>query len=311
MTPVEAMHRRANDSTRVPDSSKVGPALGVLGPDELTRIHLRDEFLETIGERRRPFIVAQGSLWNAELYDDKHSFVWKMGAELLELLQAKPGERILDLGCGTGHLTEQITAAGAKVVGVDRSPDMIQQAKEKYPALPFEVMDAREIVFAEPFDAVFSNATLHWIKEPEKVIAGIARVLRPRGRFVAEFGGKGNVAGLLAAVASAWHKIGLAGPAPDPWYYPSIAEYSSLLEKHSMEVTYAILFKRPTALEDGERGLHNWLTMFGGSFLDQLLAAQRESALSAIEREARPALWRNGQWVMDYRRLRIVAQKMS
>jgi len=255
--------------------------------------------------------VAQGSQWNAGLYDDKHSFVWKMAAGLLELLEAKARERILDLGCGTGHLTEQIAASGAKVVGVDLSSEMIRQAKEKYPALQFELMDAREIAFAEPFDAVFSNATLHWIKEPEKVITRIATVLRPRGRFVAEFGGKGNVGGLMAAVEQAWRKIGVSGPTPDPWYYPSIAEYAARLEKHGMEVTYAILFDRPTPLEDGERGLRNWLSMFGGSFLGQLSAEQREVTLLAIEQEARPALWRDSQWVMDYRRLRIVAKKQS
>lgn len=255
--------------------------------------------------------MAQESQWNAGLYDEKHSFVWKMTAGLLELLEAKAGERILDLGCGTGHLTEQIAASGAKVVGVDRSSDMIRQAREKYPALQFEVLDAREIAWSEPFDAVFSNAALHWIKEPEKVITRIATVLRPRGRFVAEFGGKGNVGGLMAAVEKTWGKIGVSGPAPDPWYYPGIAEYAGLLEKHGLEVTYAFLFDRPTPLEDGERGLRNWLSMFGGSFLGQLSAEQRELALAAIEQEARPALWRNSQWVMDYRRLRIVAKKLN
>ena len=255
--------------------------------------------------------MAQGSRWNAGLYDDKHSFVWKMAAGLLELLESKAGERILDLGCGTGHLTEQIAASGAEVVGVDRSSDMIRQAKEEHPALQFEVMDAREIAFAELFDAVFSNATLHWIKEPEKVIARIAAVLRPRGRFVAEFGGKGNVGALMTAVEQAWRKVGISGPTPDPWYYPSIAEYAGLLEKHRLEVTYAILFDRPTPLEDGERGLRNWLNMFGGSFLGQLSADQREATVAAIEQEARSALWRDSQWVMDYRRLRIIAKKLG
>jgi trans-aconitate methyltransferase len=255
--------------------------------------------------------VAQGSQWNAGLYDDKHSFVWKMAAGVLDLLEAKTGERILDLGCGTGHLTEQIARSGAKIVAIDRSPDMIRYAREKYPSLQFDVMDAREILFAEPFDAVFSNATLHWIKEPEKVVVGIAKALRPGGRFVAEFGGKGNVGGLMAGVVRVWHKLTLPGPTPDPWYYPSVAEYSSLLEKHRLEVTYAMLFDRPTPLEDGERGLRNWLTMFGGTFLDRLPERQRETALTAIEQEARPALHRDGQWVLDYRRLRIVAKKLS
>jgi trans-aconitate methyltransferase len=255
--------------------------------------------------------VAQGSQWNAELYDDKHSFVWKLAAGVLELLEAKSGERILDLGCGTGHLTAQIAAAGAKVVGVDKSPDMIQQAREKYPSVRFEVMDAREIAFPESFDAVFSNATLHWINEPGRVIAGIAKALRPGGRFVAEFGGKGNTRELLAAVERAWLKLGLPGPAPKPWYYPSIAEYAGLLERHGFEVTSALLFDRPTALEDGERGLRNWLEMFGGVILEKLSAQQRQQAIAAVEQESRPALLRDGHWVMDYRRLRVVARKKS
>jgi trans-aconitate methyltransferase len=253
--------------------------------------------------------VAQGSQWNAGLYDEKHSFVWKMAAGVLDLLEAKAGECILDLGCGTGHLTEKIAATGAKVVGVDRSPEMIRQARGKYPALQFDVMDAREIASAEPFDAVFSNATLHWIKEPAQVIVGIAGVLRPGGRFVAEFGGNGNTAQLLAALERAWGKLDGAGPPPNPWYYPRIAEYAGLLERHGLEVTYAILFDRPTPLEDGELGLRNWLEMFGGTFLNQLSASQRSATLAAVEEEARPALWRDGQWVMDYRRLRIMAKK--
>ena len=160
--------------------------------------------------------------------------------------------------------------ARRQVVGVKKSPEMIQQARAKYPSLKFEVMDAREIAFAEPFDAVFSNATLHWIKEPERAVAGIARALRPEGRFVAEFGGKGNVAGLTVATELAWHKVGLPGRAPSPWYYPSVGEYSTLLEKHGLEADVANLFDRPTALEDGARGLHNWLEMFGGAFLEQV-----------------------------------------
>jgi len=253
--------------------------------------------------------VAQESQWNAELYDEKHSFVWKMASAVLDLLDAKSGERILDLGCGTGHLTEQIAASGATVVGVDKSAEMIEQARQKHPAISFEVMDARELALAQLFDAVFSNATLHWITEPEKVIAGIAKILKPGGRFVAEFGGKGNVAEILAATQRAWHKLGLP-VSPNPWYYPSIAEYSTLLEKYGLEVTYANLFERPTALEDGARGLHNWLKMFGGVFLDALVPERREGTLAAIEREARPTLFHDDHWVMDYRRLRVVARKV-
>jgi trans-aconitate methyltransferase len=255
--------------------------------------------------------VAEKAKWDARLYDDKHSFVWKLAAGVLELLDAKAGERILDLGCGTGHLTARISEAGARVVGIDRSPEMIRQAKEKYPALRFEAMDAREITLDGNFDAVFSNATLHWIKEPERVIAGIKKSLRPGGRFVAEFGGKGNTGELLKAVPHAWVKLGLAGPAPHPWYYPSLAEYAGLLEHHGFEVTHATLFDRPTPLDDGERGLRNWLEMFGGTFVEGLPEATRERLLVEIERELRPKLFRDAHWVMDYRRLRVAAKRLE
>jgi len=255
--------------------------------------------------------VTEKAKWDAGLYDDKHSFVWKLAAATLELLDAKPGERILDLGCGTGHLTAQIAEAGANVLGVDRSPEMIHQARLKYPSLRFEVMDAREIALDGNFDAVFSNATLHWIKEPRQVIAGIKKSLRPGGRFVAEFGGKGNTAELLKAVQHAWQKLGLTGPAPHPWYYPSLAEYAGLLEEYGFEVTHATLFDRPTPLDDGERGLRNWLEMFGSAFAEGLPEATRKSLLAEIERELRPKLFRDDHWVMDYRRLRVVARRLG
>jgi trans-aconitate methyltransferase len=254
--------------------------------------------------------VAESSKWDAGLYDQKHSFVWKMAAGLLELLEAKPGEQILDVGCGTGHLTAQIAGNGATVTGLDSSPEMIRQAREIHPGIHFEVMDAREITLEEKFDAVFSNATLHWIKEPERAIEGIARVLRPGGRFVAEFGGKGNIAGLVSALERAWPALSLTGPIPNPWYYPSLAEYAGLLEKHGLEVTYGLLFDRPTPLEEGERGLRNWLGMFGGVILEKLPANQREKLIAEVEREARTTLFRDGAWLLDYRRLRVMAKRV-
>jgi SAM-dependent methyltransferase len=255
--------------------------------------------------------LADKAKWDAGLYDDKHSFVWKLAAGVLELLNAQPGERILDLGCGTGHLTAKIAAFGSQVVGVDRSPEMIRQAKEKYPSLRFEVMDARDIQLDGQFDAVFSNATLHWIKEPECVIAGIKTTLRPGGRFVAEFGGKGNTGELLKAIGDAWQKLDLAGPVPHPWYYPTIADYTGVLEHHGFEVTHATLFDRPTPLDDGVRGLRNWLEMFGSAFVEGLPDATRARLLSEIERELRPKLFHGDHWVMDYRRLRVAAKRQA
>ena len=254
--------------------------------------------------------MAQDAKWNAALYDQKHSFVWKLAEGLLDLLEAKAGEEILDVGCGTGHLTAKIAATGALVTGIDRSPEMIAQARKDHPAIRFEVADVRELKFRNQFDGVFSNATLHWITEPERAVMCIEDALRRGGRFVAEFGGRGNVAGLMGAIARAWKNLNLPGPLPAPWYYPSISEYSALLEKHHLEMTYAALFNRPTPLEGGASGLRNWLEMFGGVFAGGAPENLRHQLLEEIESEARFDLFHDGHWLMDYRRLRIVARKL-
>lgn len=250
--------------------------------------------------------------WDAKLYDDKHSFVWEKAKGVVELLSPKAGERILDLGCGTGRLTAEIAATGADVIGIDRSPEMISQAREQYPELHFEVADARHLRFERQFDAVFSNAVLHWIVEPELVVCSVASALAPRGRFVAEFGGKGNVSGVIDAINKAYAKFGIdPGLADNTWYYPSVAEYAALLEREGLEVRDAKLFDRPTRLEDGEKGLEAWLRMFAKFALDRLPAERQQEFVREIERQARPELFRNGSWELDYRRLRIAAWKQG
>ncbi len=199
--------------------------------------------------------------WNAELYDDKHSFVWKLGSSVVELLAPQPGERILDLGCGTGQLTALIAETGAEVVGLDNSPAMVEEARRLHPQLEFKEADAHDFDVAEPFDAVFSNAALHWIKEPDKVVACIAQSLKQDGRMAVEFGGHGNVRYLSTAIETASQSL-LGEMAPHPWYFPSIAEFAALLEYHGLEVTQAALIDRPTPLE-GDDGLRNWVRTFG------------------------------------------------
>ena len=247
--------------------------------------------------------------WDAALYEAKHAFVWQKARSLAKLLAPQPGERILDLGCGTGELTSEIAAHGALVIGVDRSRHMIDEARKKFPSLEFLVGDARALPFGEEFDAVFSNAALHWIQEAEQAVAGISRALKPCGRFVAEFGGKGNIAHLLAALENALARMGVSSSGANPWYYPSIGEYSGLLERHAFEVREAVLFERPTKLEDGERGLANFIAMFGESFCQRVPDRQRADYLRAVEDLARPALWKSDHWELDYRRLRLVAYK--
>ncbi len=301
--------------------------------------------------------------WNATEYDAKHAFVYEKAKGLVDLLAPKTGERILDLGCGTGALTAEIAARGAEVLGVDRSEEMIAQARKKFPALRFEVLDARELRFkAGPaqndnrdeaaaktekqiphpaktagirddkfrrfglegrtstkaadrmkwagFDAVFSNAVLHWIPEAEEVIAGVAHALKPGGRFVAEFGGRGNIQKLLAGFQRAFAALGM--PPPDgisPWFYPSVAEYAGMLERHGLEVREASLFDRPTGLEEGERGLENWIRVFRQTFVERMGEADAQRWIREVERQCRGELFHDGNWVLDYRRLRIAAWK--
>ncbi|HEX3355415.1 MAG TPA: methyltransferase domain-containing protein [Tepidisphaeraceae bacterium] len=247
--------------------------------------------------------------WDAKLYDDKHSFVWKFGADLIELLSPKSGERILDIGCGTGHLTKQIVDCGATVIGIDRSADMIAKAKAEFPKIEFEISDATDFHFDQPFDAAFSNAALHWVKPPERAVACISRALVPGGKFVAEFGGKGNVAQIEQAMAAASRDLG-EPLAPSPWYFPSIPEYSTLMEQHRMEVTFATLFERPTPLE-GPDGIQQWVRMFGQTFLAAMPQAKQEEFLERVAVHAKPALFQDGKWIADYRRLRIVARKRA
>jgi trans-aconitate methyltransferase len=254
--------------------------------------------------------TAATKTWDAALYDDKHSFVWKYGAGVLELLAPQPGERILDLGCGTGHLTAQIAVAGAEAIGIDKSAAMLDEARKQYPHLRFEQADAIDFAFDEPFDAVFSNAVLHWVIEPERAVACIARALKPGGRFVAEFGGKGNMTAINGAIVQALKAAGhLENAARSFWYFPSVGDYATLLERHGLEVTSAQLFHRPTPLEGGEEGLRIWMRMFANLFFVGLSTEQQDDVMQQVEAQLRPTFYREGTWIAPYRRLRIVASK--
>lgn len=246
--------------------------------------------------------------WDTELYEAQHAFVWQLGAGLIEILAPKPGERILDVGCGTGQLTQQIGERGADVLGVDSSPDMIGQARQNFPRLRFALQDAVSMTFDSEFDAVFSNAALHWILNAEAAAESMSRALRTGGRLVLEMGARGNIRQIHEAVESAFREhSGAALPAPRN-YFPSIGEYTTVLEAHRFEVRNAILFDRPTPLE-GERGMEQWIRQFCGFYLDELPPQSRQSAVNRAVEQLRPCLYRDGQWIADYRRLRVSAIK--
>jgi len=234
-------------------------------------------------------------VWDAALYQARHAYVFEHGESLIELLAPRKGERILDLGCGSGQLTAKIAQSGACVMGIDRSEEMIEEARRGFPALRFDVADAANFAVDQPLDAVFSNAALHWVKDAGGVAKSVARALRPGGRFVIEMGGKGNVQSIIAAVRE------VAGPVETPWYFPSVGEYAALLERHGFEVAFATLFDRPTRVE-GEDGLEDWLEMFAGSMVGTA-EIRREVANRAPRK-----MFQDGAWTLDYRRLRVVTK---
>lgn len=248
--------------------------------------------------------------WNTELYDGKNAFVWKHGRGVVELLAPQAGERILDLGCGTGHLTNQIASAGAEVIGLDKSQSMIEEARRLYPTLRFEIADATDFHFDQPFDAVFSNAAIHWMKDQPAVARCIWDALKPGGRFVAEFGGKGNIRAIRTALTDAVEAAGeTINAEPFARYYPAIGEYATLLEARGFRVTFATHFDRPTKLDEGEKGLRNWLFTFADNVVESVPESKREDVIAQVERALKPALFRDGSWFADYRRLRVVAYK--
>jgi trans-aconitate 2-methyltransferase len=251
-------------------------------------------------------MLAPMSTWDPALYRDKHAFVWENGRELVGLLAPKAAERILDVGCGPGQLTAEIAAAGAEVTGIDGSAAMLAEARKNYPELRFELMDAARISYDRQFHAVFSNAALHWVRDAGAAAAGMAHALRPGGRLVVEFGGKGNVQELRDAIGQALKAFDVRIP-ENTWFFPGIGEYAEMLERHGLEVTYASLFDRPTALAGG---LGDWIAMFGARYTAVMSPELREDFVRQVEDYARPALWRDGQWFADYRRLRITAVRL-
>jgi len=248
--------------------------------------------------------------WNAELYDNKHAFVSQYGEGVLELLDVKPGERILDLGCGTGDLAKLIWEHGADILGIDASPDMIAKAKAKYPELDFSVGNGTDFHFDELFDAVFTNAVLHWIHDADGVIKSVYNVLKTGGRFVGEFGGKDNNKLMLAAASTVLNKYGyIKGDVIIPWYFPSTAEYASRLEAGGFRVTFTSHFDRPTLLQDGRDGMVRWFDMFGSSLFQKIPAAELTQILNEITDLLQPTNEVDGEWYADYKRLRFVAVK--
>jgi SAM-dependent methyltransferase len=243
--------------------------------------------------------------WSPERYATNARFVAELGRPVLDLLAPRTGESILDLGCGDGVLTVELAARGARVIAVDSSPEMVAAARAR--GLDARVIDAHDLPFRECFDAVFSNAALHWMHDPDRVVAGVARALQAGGRFVGECGALGNVATLVHALEAGLERRGIDGRRANPWHFASGDEHRARLERWGFEVRQIETFRRPTRLPGDIVG---WLETFSASFTQLLPPEQRSRYIREVADDCRPALTdEHGDCFADYVRLRFAATR--
>ncbi len=243
--------------------------------------------------------------WQPDRYAKNARFVADLGAPVLALLAPKPHERVLDLGCGDGALTRRLVDSGCRVVGIDSSVPLVEAARHL--GLDARVGDGERLDFVDEFDAVFSNAALHWMTRPDDVIAGVYRALAPGGRFVGEFGGHGCVHKIRTALVDALDRRGISGGAKVPWYFPTPEDYGRRLERAGFRVDSIALIQRPTPLPGDITG---WLETFGESFTHALPEGERAGYLEDVRSTLEPQLRdESGTWVADYVRLRFSSTK--
>jgi SAM-dependent methyltransferase len=243
--------------------------------------------------------------WDPDRYARNASFVPELGQAALELLDPRPGERILDVGCGHGVLTEKLSTAGARVVGVDASAEQVAAARAR--GLDARVMSGEALTFSNEFDAVFSNAALHWMQRPDAVIAGVWNALVPGGRFVGEFGGGDNVRTTVRALSVALGRRGIDGAAVFPWYFPDDGEYRQKLEGVGFQVRSCVLIPRPTPLPGD---IADWMHTFCEAYLKAVPPTDEAAFISEVRTDLKPHLCDgDGRWTVDYVRLRFHAVK--
>lgn len=243
--------------------------------------------------------------WDSDKYSRDFSFVYQYGEDLIGLLHPEKGMKVLDLGCGTGNLTEKLYEAGAVASGIDSSSEQISRARQKYPNICFRTADAVSFAMPEQMDAVFSNAMFHWIKgeDQPRMLRSIWNALRPGGQLVFEMGGCGNNAKIHGALTEAFSSHGFTYE--EPFYFPTIGGYGSMLENAGFLVTDMHLFDRPTKLT-GPDGMREWINMFVQTPFETAFVPDKvkEEIISEAVEKLKPDLFLNGEWIADYVRLR-------
>lgn len=245
--------------------------------------------------------------WNAKKYNTTHDFVFKYGAGLLGLLPKEPS-KVLDIGCGTGELTNQIAQLGHEVTGIDQSVNMINQAKESYPDLTFlqeDILKPTDQI--EMYDVAFSNAVFHWIPDQNSLLKHINAHLNENGQLICEFGAVGNVQLIREAFGRELNALGIRFE--EPFCFTSVEDYQILLEKNHFEIVEILEYERPTPLKGGWSGLREWMEQFYAAELGELSEEQKEKLLENMAQDLAPKLWKEDHWEADYRRLRIRAFK--
>ncbi len=249
--------------------------------------------------------INETNKWNPTIYNKHTAFVSQMAFSVVDLLDPKKGERVLDVGCGEGTLAIEIEKRGAKVIGVDTSKEMIEQSKAK--GIEAYVCSATDLPYDKEFDAVFSNAVLHWVKDAKSVVQNIAKVLKNGGHFVCEFGGEGNVYYVVSAMQEVFEKHPEFGEFNNPWYFPSVEEYRRVLELEGFRVEYIENIPRPTPMDD----IANWLDIFANGVTKHLTKEQFEVFKKECREILKESIYSQEEgWVLDYRRLRVRAVKI-
>ncbi len=245
--------------------------------------------------------------WDSRLYDKSQAFVSEYGNELISFIPLNKQQCILDLGCGTGDLTQKLSEISSCIIGIDASKEMIQAAKKKYPHLNFEVMDACHLQWKNQFDVVFSNAVFHWIADQERLLKGIYVALKNNGKLVCEFGASGNIAQIekaygLVLESSSKEYI-------NPFYFPTVEEYSALLQTAGFKIEKIYDYDRPTPLPDGKDGLRKWMMQFFADRLSMYDKAKQMVIFENVEKILEKKMFDGTKWTADYRRIRVIVHK--